>query len=247
MEFGGSDHRPIITYIDPTKKKIGRLFRYDRRLSSVPKIKNIIMETWNSITDLPVRQRLSRCRSAISAWSKKQATNSKVRIEKLKGEVEAAMSAPMENDSLISHLNGELLRAYKDEEEFWRQRSILLWLAAGDRNSGFFHAICRGKRARNRIAVLENSAGTIFYEEPHIVQEITSYFQTIFTSTSNPELSLESSAIVEQAICPCISAETNETLIKVPTAEEIRVAMFSIHPEKAPGPDGFSSCFFQAN
>lgn len=98
------------------------------------------------------------------------------------------MSDPTENDSLISHLNGELLRAYKDEEEFWKQRSRLMWLAAGDRNSGYFHAICKGKRARNRIAVLENSVGTVFYEETHIVQEITSYFQTIFTLNSSPDL-----------------------------------------------------------
>ena len=63
-----------------------------------------------------------------------------------------------------------------------------MWLAAGDRNSGYFHAICKGKRARNRIAVLENSVGTVFYEETHIVQEITSYFQTIFTSNSSPDL-----------------------------------------------------------
>lgn len=32
-----------------------------------------------------------------------------------------------------------------------------------------------------------------------------------------------------------------------PTLAEIKKAMFAIHPDKAPGPDGFSACFFQAN
>lgn len=36
-------------------------------------------------------------------------------------------------------------------------------------------------------------------------------------------------------------------LIKYPTAVEIREATFVIHADKAPGPDGFSASFFQAN
>lgn len=62
MEFEGSDHRPVITYVDPTRKKVGRLFRYDRCLNSNPDIKNLIRETWNSIPHLSMERRLSRVR-----------------------------------------------------------------------------------------------------------------------------------------------------------------------------------------
>lgn len=60
MEFEGSDHRPVITYVDPTRNKVGRLSRYDRRLSSNPDIKNLITETWNSIPHLSVERRLEQ-------------------------------------------------------------------------------------------------------------------------------------------------------------------------------------------
>ena len=39
----------------------------------------------------------------------------------------------------------------------------------------------------------------------------------------------------------------NTTLTSIPTCTEIREDLFSIHPDKAPRPDGFSDCFFQSN
>lgn len=36
----------------------------------------------------------------------------------------------------------------------------------------------------------------------------------------------------------------NAALIQDPSAAEIKEAIFAIHPDKAPGPDGFSAMFF---
>lgn len=71
---------------------------------------------------------------------------------------------------------------------------------------------------------------------------ISHYFTEIFTSTNPP-----ASEVVNKAITPCISEATNEALIALPLAHEIKEAMFAIHPDKAPGPDGFSASFFQSN
>ena len=96
------------------------------------------------------------------------------------------------------------------------------------------------------IDVIENAEGTALYDEALIAQEITTLYQSIFTANSGENLLYEPNTVVDQAISLCISADTNERLIKIPSPEEVRVAMFSIHPDKAPRPDGFSACFVQS-
>lgn len=68
------------------------------------------------------------------------------------------------------------------------------------------------------------------------------YFHEIFTST-DPECEY----IVNQALKPCITDAMNAKLTTIPTPLEIKDALFAIHPDKAPGPDGFSASFFHSN
>lgn len=152
------------------------------------------------------------------------------------------MAAQQADDTAISILNRDLLNAYKAEEEFWKQRSRQLWLSLGDTNTSYFHAATKGRRARNRISAIEDEAGNRVFEEDQIGKVIADYFNKIFTSTGTSAVE-----VVNRAIVPRISSETNVLLTTTPTREEIREAMFAIHPDKAPGPDGFSASFFQSN
>lgn len=49
-------------------------------------------------------------------------------IEQKKQELELAMINPVGDQELIKKINDELSKAYQEEEEYWRQRSRLLWL-----------------------------------------------------------------------------------------------------------------------
>lgn len=90
--------------------------------------------------------------------------------------------------------------------------------------------------------MIENDACQSFHKEDDITEVITNYYQDLFTSSPTNRV-----AIVEKALSPIISPETNERLTAVPTPEEVRASMFSIHPDKTPGSDGFSASFFQSN
>ena len=75
-----------------------------------------------------------------------------------------------------------------------------------------------------------------------IMQVITKYFDNLFLSNNSVE-----TTVVEEAISPSITEEINQGMSAVPTDAEIKVAIFSIHPDKAPGPNGFSAGFFRTN
>ena len=69
---------------------------------------------------------------------------------------------------------------------------------------------------------------------------VNDYFSNLFTS-SVPAGIPHVVNLVERVV----SDDMNQSLMKDFDAEEVRRALFQIHPTKAPGPDGMSAIFFQ--
>ena len=242
LRFEGSDHRPIVTSFEPVKKRQKGIFRYDRRLKDNEEVKKLLQEAWNAEINASVERRISHCRRAIIMWHKETQHNSQKKIEELRIKLEDAMTNLVQTSEQIEVINKELSSAYQEEEAFWKQRSRQLWLALGDKNTGYFHAATKGRKAINNISVIVDDQGQVVYEEEQIVKTISDYYQNLFTAEEG-----DRSTTVMEALRPCIPSELNETLISIPTPQEIEKASFSIHPDKAPGPDGFSASFFQSN
>lgn len=80
------------------------------------------------------------------------------------------------------------------------------------------------------------------YKEEDIAKVIVNYFQNLFTATEGDRVDT-----VHFALTPVITEETNQKLIEIPSAMEIRETLFSIHADKAPGPGGFSASFYRSN
>ncbi|CAA7012943.1 unnamed protein product [Microthlaspi erraticum] len=240
-----SDHRPIVSFFDPKKKKSKGLFRYDRRLKDNEEVTKLVAETWSERADNTVNQKIDSCRKAIVLWNKKQQQNSQKRLEELKKGIDEEMSSSNPNETRLLKLNEDLKTSYAAEKSYWKQRSRQLWLKLGDNNTSYFHAVARSRFAMNKFSVLEDDNENVIYEEDQMIKVISNYFQTLFTSKPVPA-NLKRQ-IIEAAIEPVISDEMNQLLISDPSEQEIKEAMFSIHPDKAPGPDGFSASFFQTN
>lgn len=104
-----SDHRPLLTIFDPTKKKPKRMFRYDRRLRSNKEVKDIVEAVWNASPEAQITSRISHCRKAIAEWSRSQFLNSRKNIDHLQEALDKALSPPIADDINISALNLALL------------------------------------------------------------------------------------------------------------------------------------------
>ena len=239
LRFEGLDHRPILVHLNQSTAKKRGLFRFDRRLKDKPEIKELVEANWTAMSYESVISKICRIRRKIMEWTKLQNRNSKELILTTQAKLEEALSSTTPDPVAIGILSQELEKAYIEEEQYWRQRSRIQWLHNGDRNSGFFHAITRERRTINKFSVIEDSTGKPQFEEDHIVKAITDYYHELFSSQRTPALQ-----VVDEVLSPVITTEMNNVLTRIPDKFEIRQAVFSINPDKAPGLDGFSASFY---
>ena len=158
----GSDHRPVLIRIKSKETTVRRSFKFDKRWLGKEGFNETVRQGWNQ--DDPtalvnLMEKIGRCRKAISRWKRRNPTNNQRQIEKLKALLDQA-----QNDDNISseeelELKFKLCEAYREEELFWKQKSRAIWLREGDRNTKFFYAKTKQRRARNRITKLLDSLG----------------------------------------------------------------------------------------
>ena len=128
----------------------------------------------------------------------------------------------------------------KDEEEYWHQKSRNMWYSSGDLNTNYYHALTKQRRVRNKIVGLHDEADNWITDEKVVEKVTVDYFEGLFSTTSPTDFK----SFLEE-IVPSISPQLNKILLRIATEEEIRQALFMMHPEKAPGPNGMTALFFQ--
>src|SRR5690606_3093863 len=110
------------------------------------------------------------------------------------------------------------------------------WLREGDRNTKYYHALTKQRRARNRITKLQDENGIMVEDDDGMVAIATQYFRQIFES-SNPKEIQDALTHIQTTITDAI----NYDLTAPVTEWEVKLAMFAMHPEKAPGPNGMTA------
>ncbi|CAN1132549.1 Transposon TX1 uncharacterized 149 kDa protein [Linum perenne] len=236
----GSDHAPLRLELYGEYHRKKTPFRFDTRWLELPSCTEVIEEEWGRYENCHMKLK-SVSRSLIK-WSKENVGNAAYNIRRLQEEVSALTNMP--RSAQVIERERELLQSLKEEwsreEQFWSQKARKNWLNHGDRNTRFFHASTIQRMHRNMIKQLKDEGGSWITEEQDIKHHIRTFFENLFTSTSNIQ-DHDLTDILPRVITPTM----NEELTRGPTAKEIKEAAFSMGPNKSPGPDGFSGSFYR--
>lgn len=184
--------------------------------------------------------KIVRCHKAISKWKKRNPSNNLKLIESLKLRLEQAQGDDNVTSEEELEIKWKLCEAYREEELYWKQKIRALWLREDDRNTRYFHARTKQRRARNRITKLMDSLGNWIEMEEFLEHLASDYFNNLFTASETRD---RDEAF--RYITASVTHDMNNALTKTPTECEIKEAVFAINPEKAPGPDGMTSLFYQ--
>ena len=136
-------------------------------------------------------------------------------------------------------LRHEINILIEKEEIYWKQRSHSSWFRGGDHNTKFFLAKASARRKKYLIVSLKEMDGTVIEQQSDIEKVIIQHFSTLFQS-SNPNAIEEVVAHIPRVV----TEEVNDWLVRDFHLEEVRFALFQMHPSKVPGPDGMIAFFF---
>ncbi|RVW58950.1 Retrovirus-related Pol polyprotein from transposon RE1 [Vitis vinifera] len=125
------------------------------------------------------------------------------------------------------------------EEVQWRQKSRVKWIKERDCNSKFFHRVATGRRSRKFIKSLISERGETLNNIEVISEEIVNFFGNLYSKPEGDSWKIEG---IDWAP---ISEESAIWLDRPFSEEEVRMAVFQLNKEKAPGPNGFTLAVYQ--
>lgn len=129
----------------------------------------------------------------------------------------------------------ELLHSH---EVFWKQRAKSFWLKEGDMNTRYFHASASAQKRQNSFGNLLNDHREWCSNFDEVDVLIVEYFKNLFTAGGCH------TAEVIQCVDTRVTREHNLMLLAHFSAIEVKEAVFGMHPDKSPGPDGINPAFY---
>ncbi|XP_043705215.1 uncharacterized protein LOC122655029 [Telopea speciosissima] len=233
-----SDHNPIVLNTSSSRPSFKKLFHFQFAWVSHPDFNDVVSSLWDSSSMDALPCRLTSFSNILKRWNRDVFGH----VDVLKMRILEKVSC-LETEDLFSEdlqqVTNELKWVLDAEEAFWLQKSRQNYIVSGDRNTRFFHTVAKHHVRRRWIDSLVLDNGERVTDPKGIAFAFVNHFSNIFTSASPLDASF-----VECLFLNCITASEASVLCSIPSLDELRAAVFSLGPFKAPGVDGFQACFF---
>ncbi|GAU34270.1 hypothetical protein TSUD_321160 [Trifolium subterraneum] len=240
-----SDHHPILISTKAAPHLVApRQFHFESAWFLEPYYTGMLQQNWNN--NVSITNNLVSIEKAIKEWkfhTIDQVLHQKKHLLARIGGVQHSLQRGLNRGGmrrLEKRLQDELSSIIRKEELMWYQRSRAKWLKDGDRNTKYYHLKTINRKRRNNVNMLKNDSGQWVDDVFQIRNLATDFYRRLFadnqisrawhnTSITYPVLD---TVVMNQLAAPICEGE-------------VKKAVFSMHPWKAPGPDGFSAGFYQ--
>ncbi|CAA0840588.1 Unknown protein, partial [Striga hermonthica] len=187
IQMISSDHYLLLLHTDPEIRKGKKRFTYDARWETNEGYKDVVAAVWKDQKEdcglVEIQKKLRDTRLALLKWNTQSQTNSAKQIEICKAKLqEMALLGKDKDWKEWECVKAQLHTAYLDEEIYWQNKSRILWLKAGDKNTRYFHASVTQRRRANNFDLLTRRDGSKCKNEEENLEEILEFYREIFQS-----------------------------------------------------------------
>ena len=241
-----SDHCPVLMEACPGRVvRLNRPFRFHEFWLSDLSFPNIVSHAWSR--DRNLAESIEVFAKEATIWNRDHFGNIHQKKRRIVARIYGAQKALSirPSSSLISlenQLQKDLEVVLDQERDLWLLKSKINWLVQGDRNTSFYHVSALARRKRNHISSIKDERGLWLIEEREVMDHFRSGFVSLYT-TSIEAVSRDPSHDGSWKVL--LPEQAKEAIGALVTPEEIKDALWSMKPFKAPGPDGLHAGFFQ--
>ena len=185
-----------------------RHHQFEEKWVTNPECEEVIRSSWeqDSAHGSPMyclMEKIKAYRMKLVLWSKQK-------FGGVQGQIKARMDSigPLSHDNSrgqhrehIKTLKTEINSLLLSDELHWRQRSRVVWLKVGDKNTRYFHQSASQRKKNNSLIGLTNQQNQWCTEKNQITEIASNYFKELFTSSA-PNRIGETVAVVEKVVTP---------------------------------------------
>ncbi|KAF5197200.1 hypothetical protein FRX31_013213, partial [Thalictrum thalictroides] len=160
--------------------------------------KELVKVTWNcDVSGNPMMRlctKLKLLKGKLKEWSENNFSDLKGRVTKARESLDRIQNAIQTNplDLNLAAMEKAAIKEYNDiaaaEESSAKQKAGAKWANLGDDNTGFFHKVVQGNRARNSIHSVMDQHQNCLTDKHEIAEEFVKHYKTMLgTSVSTTD------------------------------------------------------------
>ncbi|XP_026459833.1 uncharacterized protein LOC113360526 [Papaver somniferum] len=244
-----SDHSTLLGYPFVVSRPKRAPFRIQKMWFLHSDFIRMVQDSWNmpvhGLPDFIFPFKLKRLKGVMKEWNLLVFGNihSRLKQDQLRFETVARISDEDPTDiaklNIMKDVMNTLGETKLQHTTMLKQKSRNQWLVEGSSNSNFFHNSIRIRRSSNTIYELVDSNGATISDYDQLRDHVVNYYEEKFNGQD-----LDYDMDLFDFFHDSITAEESIAMDQIPSPKEIKQEVFHLGAGSAPGPDGFSGCFY---